>query len=120
MKYLVASILSVVTFGLLLSTNEAGEAKPKFTIKEVMQKANKGGLHKKVAGGMASDAEKQELVDLYVALNQNKPKKGEEKSWKEKTTALVDAAKAAQKGDATAGETLNKVNNCMACHKEFK
>jgi hypothetical protein len=92
----------------------------KIAIKEVMQKAHKGGLKDKVAKGEASDAEKADLLKLYKALATNKPPKGEEASWKEKTKALVDAAQAAVDGKETAGAMLNKAANCKACHDAHK
>ena len=52
----------------------------------------KGGLTKKVAEGKATDEEKKQLAGLFAALDDNKPPKGEQASWDEKTDALVDAA----------------------------
>ena len=46
-----------------------------------------------MAKGEASAEEKKQLVELYEALAANKPPKGDEASWKEKTAALVAAAK---------------------------
>ena len=94
--------------------------KPKFTIKEVMKKALKGGLHKKVAGGTASDKEKKELNEMYVALSKNKPKKGDAASWKKLTGALVKASKDAVDGKDGAAAALKKAGNCGACHKVHK
>ena len=94
--------------------------KPKYTTKEVMKKALKGPLHKKVVGGKASDAEKKELHELYVALSKNKPKKGDAASWKKLTGALVSAAKDAVDGKDGAAAKLKKAGNCAACHKAHK
>ena len=96
------------------------EEKPKFTTKEVMKLAMKGGLCKKVASGEASDEEKKQLHEMLVALSKNKPEKGDAESWKELTGALVKAGKAAVDGDADAGEMLNKAANCKACHSKHK
>jgi hypothetical protein len=104
----------------LALTGIAQDAKPKYTIKEVMKTAHKGGLLKKVSGGKASADEKKQLVELYEALAANKPPKGEEAAWKEKTAALVAAAKEAAEGKEGAGEKLTKAANCMACHSAHK
>lgn len=115
MKVVVAGIL--VTLALLFAVaqqNDAGEGKAKYKIAEVMKKAMKGGLCAKVAGGKASDEEKKELVELFTALGQNTPPKGDAESWKAKTTALLEAAKA---GD---GAALKKAANCGACHSVHK
>ena len=68
--------------------------KAKFAIKEVMEKAHKGNpaLCGKVASEKASKEEKQQLLELWTALGDNKPPKGPEKSWKDKTDAMVVAA----------------------------
>ena len=120
-KMLVASL--VVAFGwLVLSlTGDAQEAaKPKHTIKEVMKTAHKGGLMKKVAKGEASADEKKQLVELYESLAANKPPKGDDASWKEKTAALIAAAKDCAAGKDGAGEALTRAANCMACHSVHK
>lgn len=90
------------------------------TIKDVMKTCMKGGLCKKVAGGKASDAEKKKLHDLFVAMAKCKPPKGDEDSWKEKTEALVNAAKAAVDGDGKAGAALKKAADCKGCHSAHK
>jgi len=119
MKFLAASLMAVTAIVLLLGDNHAGE-KAKYTIKEVMKDAHKGGLMKKVADGKADDTEKKKLVELYKALAQNSPPAGEADDWKMKTTALVDASTKAAGGDAAAAATLPKLANCAACHKAHK
>ena len=99
---------------LVLDGNVQGGDKEKVTIKVVMQKAMKGGLCTKVASGKADDAEKKQLVELFEALAKATPPKGEADSWKEKTKALVDAAKSAD------GAALKKAANCAGCHSVHK
>ena len=95
-------------------------AAEKYSTKDVMKKAFKGGLLKKVAGGTASDEEKKELQSMLVSLSKNKPKKGEADSWKKLTGALVKAGDGAVKGDPKAGDMLKKAANCKACHNSHK
>ncbi|MAI70739.1 MAG: hypothetical protein CMM01_07500 [Rhodopirellula sp.] len=92
----------------------------KYSTKDVMKKAFKGPLLKKVAGGGASDAETKQLHGMLVALSKNKPKKGDAESWKKLTGALVKASEAAVKGDEKAGDMLKKAANCKACHNSHK
>lgn len=106
--------------GIVAMPVSAEDAKPKYTIKDVMKKAMKGPLLKKVAGGEASEEEKKELYEMLVALGQNEPKKGDAESWKMLTGALVKAGKAAVDGDADAGSKLEKAANCKACHTPHK
>lgn len=92
------------------------------SIKQIMKEAHKKPkqLLKKVATGKASDAEKAELVKLYVAMAAQQPPKGDKASWDEKNTLLVAAAKAAQKGEPDADKQLTKAANCASCHKAHK
>jgi hypothetical protein len=93
------------------------EQKAKYTIKQVMKKAmapTGDKLCAKVCSGSASDDEKKELVELFTALSLNKPPKGDAATWKAKTTALLEAAKA---GD---GAKLKAAANCGACHGVHK
>src|ERR1043165_2635580 len=121
MKFVAAGVLATLALVLALSENYAGEKKAKYTTKEVMAEAHKGGLMKKVADLKASDEEKQKLVDLYVALSQNDPPKEEsKKEWKQQTEDMVKAAKAGAKGGEAAAKPFPKPPNCTSCHKKFK
>ncbi len=104
-------------FGLALvidSQVEGGKDKEPASIKVVMQKAMKGGLCGKVASGKASDEEKAQLVALFTDLAANKCPKGDADDWKERTQALLKAAKS---GDAKA---LKKAADCKGCHSTHK
>lgn len=105
-------------FGLVFmldgSVNGGGDKKDPVSIKVVMQKAMKGGLCGKVGKGTATDEEKKQLIALFTDLAANKCPKGDEADWKEKTKALLDAAKADD------GKALQKAANCAACHKAHK
>ena len=98
----------------------ADDDAPKYKIKDVMKKAFKGPLIKKVASGDASDEEKKELHAMLVSISKQEPPKGEADSWKELTTALVKAGKMAVDGDEGAAAALKKAANCKACHSKHK
>jgi hypothetical protein len=120
-KLIVACV--IVAFGWVAFTLSSGAqegAKPKYTIKEVMKTAHKGGLMKKVAEGKASADEKKQLLEFYEALAANKPPKGDEAEWKVKTSAILAAARAAAEGDEAAGKKLNDTVKCMDCHQAHK
>lgn len=110
-------LVCFVTLPVLAADDDDG---PKYKTKEIMKKALKGPLLKKVAGGDASDDEKKQLHDMLVALSKNSPPKGEADSWKALTGALVKAGKAAVDGDEGAGAALKKASNCKACHSKHK
>jgi hypothetical protein len=100
----------------------AADDKPKYDIETIMNKAHDkdDGLLKKVLGGKADDAQKKELLELYTELSKNKPDKGSKDSWKEKTGALVSAAKEVVGGKETGVANLKKAANCKGCHDVHK
>jgi hypothetical protein len=119
--------MSCLAVALLLamgdSVTSAGQkdGDPKYTIKDVMQKAHKGGLLKKVTGGKASDAEAKELLAMYTALVKDKPPKGDAEDWKKRTEALVAGAKLVVDGKKDEGiMKLNDASKCADCHKIHK
>ena len=119
-KFLVAFV--IVSFGwVVITVTGTAQEKAKYTTKEVMQKAHKGGLAKKVAKGEASAEEKKQLVEMYEALAANHPPRGDEASWKEKTAELVAAAKDAADGKPGAADKVNAIfMKCMGCHQAHK
>ncbi|HVX13221.1 MAG TPA: hypothetical protein VHC22_18695 [Pirellulales bacterium] len=106
------------TAGLLMGADD--DEKPKYTIKEVMKKAHKDGLMKKLADGGGTKADAEELLDLYKAMAKNKAPKGDAESWKTKTKALVDAAQNVVDDKPGARAELMKAANCAECHKAHK
>jgi hypothetical protein len=127
MKALISCGVAVLSLVLVLGVNSAGEkdkkAEPKYTIKEVMMKAHDDdGILSKVQDGTATAKEKKDLVELYVALHDNAPPKGDKAKWAKVTQSLVDTAKAidAGKDEPAAVKTLSKLVNCKNCHSEFK
>jgi surface antigen len=119
MKWLFLGMVAVFAVTVLFGTIDAGD-KAEYPIKDVMQKAMKGGICGKVAKGTASDQDKKDLVKYFTALTLNDPPMGEKEAWTKKTTALLAAAKGAADGDDKAAKSLQKLANCAACHKEFK
>jgi len=109
---------AAAALGLLLGA--AQEKAPK-SIKEIM-KDHKGkeSLVAKVTAGKGSEAENKKVLGLYEALATFKPPQGDEGSWKEKTTALVGAAKELVEKKEGAAEKLKAAANCKACHDVHK
>ena len=118
-KFLVACV--IISLGwVVVSLTGLAQDKPKYTTKEVMQKAHKGGLMKKVSEGKASADEKKQLIEFYEALAANKPPKGDEAEWKVKTSAILAAARAAAEGDEAVAKKLSDTVKCMECHQAHK
>jgi len=93
---------------------------PKFSISDIMKEAMKGGLAKKVADGKGNKDEVKLLLEYVTALGKHEPPKGDAKSWKEKTDALIAAVTLVDKADEKGKAMLAKAINCKACHSAHK
>ena len=92
--------------------------KPKYTTAEIMKALHKGNdsLGKKVQNGQGTKEDFAKLVEYYLSLPLNEPPEGNAASWKEKSTVLLDAAKALNDGKEGALAQYKKAVNCKACH----
>jgi hypothetical protein len=109
---------SVMTFGLRAADG-------KHSVKDFMKsyhKAPKGvePVCKKASEGKASADELAKLVAGYKDMCSAKPPKGDETSWKEKTTKLLEAAQALQKGAPDGAARYKEAVNCKGCHSAHK
>ena len=127
MKKLVCGVFAVAAVALAgrLVAEDKADAKPKFKIKDVMEKAHKGGddsLRNRVLAGKASKKEIDTLVELYAELGKNTPPMGSKEAWKKKTAEVLAAAKKvkADPEDKKALAAYSKATACMACHDTFK
>lgn len=94
-------------------------------IAEVMKtfhKAPKGTdpICKKALDGKATPEELKKLIAGYKMLTTAKPPKGDEASWKEKTTKLLGAAEGLEKGGAEAQAKYKAAVDCKGCHSVHK
>ena len=117
-RFLIGSLVAAVVAagGVLAVNNVAG---PK-TVKEVMQIAHKGPLHKKILGGSATDEEKKQLLDLYIDMAEGEPKKGDKGEWKVVASAAMASAAKVVLGREGAIDELKKTSDCKSCHDKFK
>lgn len=117
-----AGVAAVVAVAATTTVSFAADKKPKYSIEEIMKAINKGddNVCKRVASGKASKEDLAKLVEYYEQLPLNKPPKGDEKSWHEKTTALAKAAKAVKAGEPNAAAKFKDAVNCKACHSAHK
>jgi hypothetical protein len=88
-------------------------------IERIMKRAFRGddSLVKKGVTGKASKAEQQRLLEMMVELSRERPPHGTMDSWKEKTDALVDAAKDLVNNVDGAPDRLSAASACKACHR---
>jgi hypothetical protein len=94
-------------------------------IKDAMDfahKAPKGEkkLSDKILDGTAPEADVKKTLELYKAMLDTKPPKGEQAAYKEKVQKLIAATEEVveKKPDATAH--YKEAVNCKACHSEHK
>lgn len=115
-------LATALVAGLAAPALRAADAKPKYTVKDVMKAFHKGddNAGKKIARGQGSADDIAKLVEYYEALPANKPPRGEQASWDAKTAALLKAAKSLKAGEAGALEALKSATNCKACHSAHK
>lgn len=86
-------------------------------IKQVMAQHKKDGLLDKVLNESSDEADRRKLVELYEFLVTAPPLKGDAKSWRQRTNALLNAArKMVQSQDETTLLGLKNASNCRACH----
>jgi hypothetical protein len=125
------SLLTVIVVGLIYTAavraqEPATEAKPKYTIKEVMKgahmpaKEGEKSLRDVVLGGKATPEQKAQLLDFYISLAENEPPKGDKEAWAKKTAPVVLGAAMIVVGRDNGDELLTKATNCAACHKDHK
>ncbi|MDB5290540.1 MAG: hypothetical protein JWL69_1781 [Phycisphaerales bacterium] len=96
--------------------------KPKFTVKEVMEKAHKGktSLAKKATDGKATKEELTQLLEYYQSMAMQKPEKGDLADWKKRSDALVSSTQKMIDGEKSGIAAYKKAVDCKACHTLHK
>jgi hypothetical protein len=121
-KFAACVAVSILAAGALVwRSSAAGTKADEDAIKEVMKtchKAPKGvdPICKKAQEGTATPEEIKKLVAGYKTLTTVKPSKGDDASWKEKTSKLYAAAQALEKGGPDAAAKYKAVLDCKGCH----
>jgi len=121
---LAASAAALLAGTALVWQSQAAEGKndPIKQVMKIYHKAPKGvdPICKKASDGKASPAELKNLVAAYKTLTTTKPPKGDEASWKEKTSKLYAAAQALASGAPDGAAKYKEAVNCKACHSVHK
>src|SRR3954463_16210898 len=116
-----ATLIAVALFSTSRLYADANED----AIKEVMKvyhKAPKGvaPVCKRAADGKATPDELKKLVAAYKTLAHTTPPRGDEASWKQKTSKLLSAAEEMEKGKPDGVAKYKEAVNCKACHSAHK
>lgn len=116
-----SALVTVLLIG-AVTLVQAEDKAPKYTVQEIMKALYKGenSTHKKIAKGNGAPADYDKLVEYLSALPLNDPPQGDAAGWKQKTTALLDAAAALKAGKPDALAQYTKVANCQACHRIYR
>lgn len=116
--------LSLGLAALMLAAGYVGaeDAKPKYTIKEVMKQAHgkPAKLLAKVLDGKGTDDDKKKILELYEEMAKNKAPKGDADNWKKLNDAVVAAAQEVVDGKEGGIAALKKATTCGDCHSAHK
>jgi cytochrome c556 len=85
-------------------------------------KAPKGEkkLNEKIVEGTADEADIKKALELYKAMADTKPPKGEPAAFKEKTNKLVAATEEVLAKKPEGVEHYKAAVDCKACHSDFR
>lgn len=118
-QFLTVAALAAVATSIAFAVEETNP------IKDAMKFAHKAPqgekkLSDKIIDGTAPEADVKKTLDLYKAMLDTKPPKGDQAAYKEKVQKLIVATEEVveKKPDATAH--YKDAVNCKACHSEHK
>lgn len=117
MKTLSAGVLAVAV--LLGAAPQAKDKKPKpKTIKQIMEETHKGADNpaSEVRHGRGTPEMAKTLLAAYQQMNAMKPPRGDEKSWKSRTEAVIAALKDVIDKKSGAVDRLYSATDCRNCH----
>ena len=91
--------------------------KPPASVKEIMKRTHEGkdNLASEVRNGFGTKEMQKKLLAEYQTLATLKPPRGEEKSWKDRTGAVISALTDLVDGKDTLGR-VHATTDCRACH----
>ena len=91
-------------------------------IKEIMLRTHKekGALVFKVRDAESSEEENKKLLAEYQKLATYKPPVGDEKSWKNRTTAAITALQELVDKKSGAVERVRSATECSGCHNAHR
>jgi hypothetical protein len=108
-----------------LVTSIAFAAEESNPIKDAMKfahKAPKGEqkISDKIIDGTAAEADVKKTLDLYKAMIDTKPPKGDPAAFKAKVEKLIAATEEVVEKKPDAGAHYKEAVNCKACHSDFR
>ncbi len=108
-----------------IATSIAFAAEETNPIKDAMKFAHKAPqgekkLSDKIIDGTAPEADVKKTLDLYKAMLDTKPPKGDQAAYKEKVEKLIAATQEVVDKKPDAAAHYKEAVNCKACHSEHR
>jgi len=121
MKYqlLTAVVFTTLTASLALAADEPNPIKDSMKYSHKAPKGEKK-INEKIIEGAATDAEIAKTLELYKAIGDTKPPKGDAADFKAKVAKLVAATEEVVAKKPDAAMHYKEAVNCKACHGEHK
>ena len=118
-RLLVPAVLALLAVSLAFAAEESNP------IKDAMKYAHKAPkgekkVSDKIIEGTASDDEVKKTLDLYKAMADTKPPKGDQAEFKKKVEALITATQEVVDKKPDAAAHYKEAVNCKACHSDFR
>jgi hypothetical protein len=118
-RHFAVPALAVVAASLVFAAEESNP------IKEAMDfahKAPKGEkkLNEKIVDGTAAEADVKKALDLYKAMADTKPPKGDQAEFKQKVEKLIAATQEVVDKKPDAAVHYKEAVNCKDCHSQFR
>jgi len=109
----------------LVAASLAFAAEESNPIKDAMKYAHKAPKGEKkvsdrIIDGTASDEELKKTLELYKAMDDAKPPKGDQAAFKEKVDKLIAATQEVIDKKPDAAAHYKEAVNCKACHSDFR
>jgi hypothetical protein len=100
----------------------AEESNPIKDAMDFAHKAPKGEkkLSEKIVDGTAPEADVKKTLDLYKAMADTKPPKGDQTAFKEKVAKLIAATEEVVDKKPDAAAHYKEASNCKDCHSQFR
>ena len=119
------SLVPVLAFTAALAVTafaEDTEFKPIEDAMKFAHKAPKGTpkLNEKIVDGTISEADLKKTLELYKAMADTKPPKGDAAAFKAKVAKLIAATEDVVAKKDGAAVAYKEAVNCKACHSEHK
>ncbi len=121
-KFLPISIVAVSVLCVGTGVAAENESEPIRVAMKYVHKAPKGEkkVSDRIIDGTASDEELKKTLELYKAMVDAKPPRGEQSAHKERVIKLISATEDVIGKKDGAPAAYKAAANCKACHSEHK